>query len=215
MGLIADFYVSIREGYSPLVVDFTANCIGSPTYYKWHFGDGESAENVTTTSHTYLRSGIYSPTLEIRDAANFDVLIKRNYIIINKPTAESENIIIECYQNDSSNDWKFYVDENRFLVFNTGGEIYKSGTPVITDGVWTLVEFHAGSNQFYVSTVGGGRRKIPTYNISAGSTGMHIEDKLLITPNSSMKIDELRVVKREEDLLDYFRALQGTIYYLP
>lgn len=215
MGLIADFYVSIREGYSPLVVDFSAYCIGSPTYYKWHFGDGESAENVATVSHTYLRNGVYSPTLEIRDASNFDVLTKSNYIIINKPLAVSENIVIECYQDDSSNDWKFYVDENMFLVFNIGGEIYKSGIPVITYGVWTLIEFHAGSNQFYVSTVDGGRRKVPTYCISAGITGMHIEDKLLITPNTSMKIDELRIVKREEDLSEYFRDLQSTVYYLP
>lgn len=215
MSLIADFTVSIREGYSPLVIDFTALCIGSPTYYKWHFGDGESVENVENPTHTYRKNGVYSPILEIRDSANSDVLIKNNYIIINKPLVTSDNVIIECYQNGSSNDWKFYVDENMFLVFNIGGEIYKSSTPVITNGVWTLVEFHAGSNQFYVSTVGNSRVKVPTYNISAGVTGMHAEDKLLIAPNSSMKIDELRIVKREENLLEYFRALQGTIYYLP
>lgn len=215
MGLIADFFVSIKEGYSPLVVDFTAYCIGSPTYYKWHFGDGESVENVASTSHTYLKSGIYSPILEIRDHTGSDILIKNNHIIVNKSLVGSANVIVECYQNDSSNDWKFYVDESMHLVFNVGGEIYRSGTPVITDGVWTLVEFHVGSNVFYVSTIDGGRRKIPTYNISAGATGLHIEDKLVIAPNSSMKIDELRVVKREEDLLDYFRARQSTIYYLP
>jgi PKD repeat protein len=215
MGLIADFSISVSEGYSPLTINFTQNCLGSPTYFKWHYGDGDSAENIENTQHTYIKPGIYSPILEIRKNSDFDALTKNNYIIVNQPLSESENIIIESYQNNGSKDWKFYIDQDMYLIFNVGGDIYKSGTPVIKDGVWTLVEFHSGTNQFYVSTVNEGRKKIPTYNISAGSTGMHIEDKLLVASNSSIKIDELRVVKKEENLSSYFRSLESTVYYLP
>ena len=214
MGLVADFSVSIKQGYSPLTVEFTSNCIGSPTYFKWNFGDGESSD-IDNPEHTYTRYGIFSPVLEIKKDSDSDTIIKHNYIIVNQPEAGSENTIIESYKNDSSDDWRFYVDQDMYLVFNIGGEIYKSSTPVMRDSVWTLVEFHVGTNQFYVSTVDGGRKRIPTYNISIGTTGMHIEDKLLVAPNSSIKIDELRAVKRDENLDSYFRSLERVVYYLP
>jgi PKD repeat protein len=212
--IVADYLVSIKEGYSPLTVVFTENCIGDPTYFRWYFGDGTSVVGEENPEHTYTKSGIYSPVLEIRKDDDFDVIIKTNYIIINRQSSGSENTIIESYQNDSVKDWKFYIDSNLFLIFNKGGEIYKSGSPVIKDGVWTLVEFHPGRNQFYVSTVEDGRKKIATYDISAGVTGMHTENKLLVTPNSSMKIDELRAVRKDEDLNDYFRSLKKSAYYL-
>ena len=214
MSIVADFSVSIKEGYSPLTVTFNSNCIGSPTYFQWHFGDGDSSTDIVTTEHTYLKPGIYSPVLEIRKGSDFDSIIKTNYIIINTPYASSENTIIESYQANSSKDWKLYVDDDLFLVFDIGGEIYKSSTPTIDIGVWTLVEFHPGRNQFYVSVVGRGRKKVPTYMVLAGVTGMHTEDKLVVAPNSSMKIDELRAVRRDEDLFNYFRSLQATVYYL-
>lgn len=213
MSLVADFSISINEGYSPLSITFTSTSTGSPTYYQWNFGDGDSSNDVGPT-HTYIKPGIYSPVLEIRNGIDFDFIIKTNYIIINAPYASSENTIIESYQANSSKDWKFYIDDDLYLVFDIGGEIYKSGVPSINIGVWTLVEFHPGENQFYVSVVGSGRKKMPTYKISAGVTGMHIEDKLVVAPNSSMKIDELRAVRRDDNLIDYFRSLQSTVYYL-
>ena len=214
MGLIADFSITLEEGYSPMSVTFTANVIGTPTYYVWHFGDGDSAEGSDTVEHTYLKTGIFSPVLEIRNDTEFDTITKYNFIIVNYPSATSENTIIESYEEDSSRDWRFYVDPTLYLIFNKGGEVFKSSTPVISLGVWTLVEFHPGVNQFYVSTVNSGRVKVPTYSSLIGLTGMHEESRINVATNSSMKIDELKAYSKEVNLLDYFRSLQSSVYYL-
>ena len=85
---------------------------------------------------------------------------------------------------------------------------------MIDVGVWSLVEFHPGQNKMYVSTVDSGRQEVLCFKITDGVTGAHSEPKLLVAENTSLKIDELRVVKREENLTDYFRSLRGHVFYL-
>jgi PKD repeat protein len=213
--IISDFIASPQEGYSPLIVQFASTSTGGPiTYYKWYFGDGNTSENTDSPQHTYLTPGIYSVGLEISGPLNTDSTTKYDYIIVNEFSPPSENTIVESYQNDSSNDWKFYVDADLHLVFSIGGDIYKTSEPVVNVGVWSLVEFHSGQNKMYVSTVDNGRKEVLCFKITNGVTGAHSEPKIMVAENTSIKIDELRVVKREENLTDYFRSLRGHVFYL-
>jgi PKD repeat protein len=79
--IVADYTASIKEGYSPLTITFTSSCIGDPTYFRWHFGDGTSVVGEENPEHIYTKPGIYSPVLEIRKDDDFDIMIKTNYIV--------------------------------------------------------------------------------------------------------------------------------------
>ena len=214
MSLAADFSVSIQQGYNPLSVVFSFTGTGTPTYYKWIFGDGGYAENVSSTTYTYNTAGVFSPVLMVSDGYTQDMITKYNYIAVNQTYVDSQNIVIESFENSGSRDWKFYVDSNMHLVFSSGINIWISNNPVINLGVWTLIEFHPGSNRMYVSTVNNGRVQIPCSLITAGLTGMNTSYQTLVCENSDMKIDELKIRSIDDNLDTYFRNLQGTVYYL-
>jgi len=62
------------KGPAPLTVSFSASALGGiPAswgyLYNWDFGDGSTASNATSTSHTYTTLGNYSVTLTTRDNA--------------------------------------------------------------------------------------------------------------------------------------------------
>jgi PKD repeat protein len=210
-----DFTLSPQEGFSPLTIIFTASCTGTPTYLKWIFGDGTSVDTPLQSiiSHTYDTPGIYSPTLIGSDGTNTFTETKDNYIIVNQSYIESENSIVQSYCSLPYKNWEFYVDPQMHLVFVLGQYSYRSNLPVINVGEWTLAEFHAGQNNMYVSTVATGRQLIPSYQVFTGYE-IYSENELIIAKNTSMKIDELRVVAVEEDLTDYFNSLIGRVYYL-
>ncbi len=214
MTVSANFTVSVQQGSNPLTVTFTSTSTGSPSYYRWIFGDGGFIEGVNTTTYTYSQAGLYSPILVVSDGVTEDTKIKYNYIIVNQTYVQSQNIIVESFENNGSRDWKFYVDPNMYLVFTIGVNIYKSNTPVIDIGKWTLVEFHPGSNTMYVATVGPGRKKIPCSVLGIGATGLNSSYETYIAENSSMKIDELKITATDDNLDAYFRSLQGVVYYL-
>ena len=68
----ADFTATPPFDYPPLNVTFDASSSTSPNGpivdYAWDFGDGTTAGGVTVT-HTYTEKGVYTVTLEVRDAA--------------------------------------------------------------------------------------------------------------------------------------------------
>jgi hypothetical protein len=200
---------SVQFGYTGAYTSITS--------YVWNYGDGSRASYIFNPppSHVYPSSNVYSVSLTVSNGMYSDTIIKYNYIIINELQASSESIIIESFENSSSRDWKFYVDDMGHLSFDIGADTFRSTNPVVNLGVWTLVEFHPGRNKMYVASVGNGRKEVPCYLSTTGSTGMHMEDKIYIAENSNMKIDELKVTKKDLNLDSYFRSLQGTVYYLP
>ena len=68
----ADFVATPSSGTSPLTVQFTDTSTGSPTMWKWDFGDGaipmetcsgSGCDNGANPVHTYLEPGTYTVTL--------------------------------------------------------------------------------------------------------------------------------------------------------
>jgi len=79
------------SGNAPLKVAFTETSKGSPTSWKWDFGDGTSSTEKSPT-HTYSAAGTYTVKLTATNAAGSSTKSKWNYIKVSgtsqAPTAD-------------------------------------------------------------------------------------------------------------------------------
>jgi FOG: PKD repeat len=63
-----DFSASTNSGNAPLKVTFTDESTGSPTSWKWDFGDGTNSTEKNPV-HTYNSSEQYPVTLTVKNNA--------------------------------------------------------------------------------------------------------------------------------------------------
>jgi beta propeller repeat protein len=80
---VADFWGWPLSGKAPLKVTFTETSKGSPTSWKWDFGDGKSSTEKSPT-HTYSAAGTYTVKLTSTNAAGSSTKTKWNYIKVAK-----------------------------------------------------------------------------------------------------------------------------------
>lgn len=62
----ADFEPSIKEGNAPLEVIFTDKSENATTYY-WEFGDNSTSSDLKSPTHSYVKEGEYTVTLNIKN----------------------------------------------------------------------------------------------------------------------------------------------------
>ena len=74
---VASFTANVTSGKVPLVVKFTDTSTGSPTSWKWNFGDGTSSTAKNPT-HRYIRGGKYTVSLKARNAAGSNTVVTRS-----------------------------------------------------------------------------------------------------------------------------------------
>jgi len=77
----AGFSGSPTTGTAPLNVTFTESSTGSPTSWKWNFGDGGSS-TIKNPSHTYTVPGSYSVLLTANGSGGTNVKSLTNYITV-------------------------------------------------------------------------------------------------------------------------------------
>ncbi|WP_292388766.1 PKD domain-containing protein [Methanosarcina sp. UBA5] len=78
---VASFSASPTSGQAPLTVSFTDQSTGSPTSWKWNFGDGSNSTEKNPV-HTYNESGLYSVKLTVSNANGSNALTKTGYIAV-------------------------------------------------------------------------------------------------------------------------------------
>jgi beta propeller repeat protein len=78
----AVFSASPTAGYTPLKVTFTDKSTGSPTSWKWSFGDG-TYSTVKNPVHTYSKTGKYTVSLIVKNAAGSNTVTKSSFIVVN------------------------------------------------------------------------------------------------------------------------------------
>ncbi len=78
----ADFSASTTSGNAPLTVKFTDKSTGSPTAWKWSFGDGSALVTQYNPTYTYTKPGTYTVKETVSNAAGKDTEIKTNYITV-------------------------------------------------------------------------------------------------------------------------------------
>ncbi|HWQ47583.1 MAG TPA: PKD domain-containing protein [Methanosarcina sp.] len=85
--VIADFSASPTSGKAPLKVQFTDKSIGTPTKWKWNFGDGTTS-TVQNPTHKYSKVGSYTVKLTATNAEGSNTATKTEYIkVVTKPVA--------------------------------------------------------------------------------------------------------------------------------
>lgn len=81
---IANFTATPRIGNEPLKVVFTDRSTGSPTSWKWNFGDGKTS-NDKSPVHIYSKIGKYNVTLTVKNAEGNNTVTKYDYITVLAP----------------------------------------------------------------------------------------------------------------------------------
>ncbi len=79
--LVAAFVASPTSGDVPLKVAFTDRSTGSPTSWKWSFGDGTYSTS-RNPSHTYNKAGKYTVSLTVKNARGSNTVTKSQYISV-------------------------------------------------------------------------------------------------------------------------------------
>jgi YVTN family beta-propeller protein len=78
---VTSFSASPTSGKVPLTVNFTDKSTGSPTSWKWTFGDGGNSTEMNPV-HTYNKSGNYTVALTTTSEGGSDKVQKSNYISV-------------------------------------------------------------------------------------------------------------------------------------
>jgi|GEM_PF-275169 len=85
---VANFTSSVTSGKAPLKVAFTDTSTGSPTSWKWDFGDG-SKSYLQNPTHKYSKIGSYTVNLTVKNAKGSNTVTKTEYIkVVTKPVAD-------------------------------------------------------------------------------------------------------------------------------
>jgi hypothetical protein len=80
---VSEFSATPISGEAPLKVRFTDNSKGSPTSWKWYFGDRMYSVQQNPV-HTYSKAGKYTVILKTKNANGMDTETKAKYIVVSK-----------------------------------------------------------------------------------------------------------------------------------
>ncbi len=84
---VAAFSGASTSGKVPLTVAFTDKSTGTPTKWKWTFGDG-TISTVKNPTHKYSKAGSYTVALTATNSAGSNTVTKTDYIkVVTKPVA--------------------------------------------------------------------------------------------------------------------------------
>lgn len=77
----AAFSASPAAGCAPLIVKFTDESTGNPSYWRWDLGNG-TVSFLQHPAATYFNPGTYTVKLIVRNGAQADSVVKVNYITV-------------------------------------------------------------------------------------------------------------------------------------
>jgi PKD repeat protein len=80
----ADFTASPDGGTAPVTVAFRDASSGSPTSWRWDFGDGTSSTS-RNPSHTYTAAGSYTVILRVANSSGSDTRTKTGAVVVAAP----------------------------------------------------------------------------------------------------------------------------------
>ena len=79
--LVANFSATSTSGTAPLTVSFTDTTVGTPTSWKWDFGDKGTSTKRNPTE-IYKKPGTYTVSLTVKDGFGTNTTTKTGYITV-------------------------------------------------------------------------------------------------------------------------------------
>lgn len=215
MAVAADFAVSNRAADRFNTVVFTDASTGAITGRKWILGDGTVFDgNDTTVKHTYTVPGRYTVTLVVQDSVDQDSETKTDYIIVNDVAPTPDFVIMQTFEASSGAYWRFYIDAQLHLVYETPQYVYRSSDKVINIKQWAMVQFDPVSEKMYMGTFFGNYKVIPCNKTTNVAPTVPVSTKTEVAVQSTIKIDELMVWSTAKNLRDYHISTRGKAGYL-
>jgi YVTN family beta-propeller protein len=152
---IASFSAVPTSGNVPLSVKFTDTSTGSPTSWKWSFGDG-TYSTAKSPAYTYAEAGNYTVSLTVKNDAGSNTLKKSNYINVTtvtkpiaafsaSPTSGKAPLKVQFTDTSSNNptSWKWTFGDGTYSTTKSPAHKYTAA------GKYTVsltVKNAAGSN---------------------------------------------------------------------
>jgi PKD repeat protein len=168
---VASFTGTPTSGFAPLTVVFTDTSTGTPTGWRWTFGDigAGNTSTLRNPSHTYTVPGTYSVNLTVSNAGGSNSLVQSNYIIVSyaAPT------VINITPNSGYNDTSVSITNLAGTGFITGATVRLNitGKPDIPATGVTVVSSTQITCTFALNGVPAGARNVVVTNPD-GKSGM-------------------------------------------
>ena len=140
---VANFSAAPLTGKAPLKVKFTSTSTGSPTEWKWNFGDGSDIIDGTTSTyqnpeHTYSTAGIYTVKHTAINAYGRDTEVNTNYITVKaapvkpvasfvaSPTSGNAPLKVQFKDESKSNpsSWKWSFGDGTYSTAQNPAHTY-------------------------------------------------------------------------------------------
>jgi len=145
--LIAGFYAEPQVIHAGESVQFYDTSQGSPTQWKWYFGEGKTS-NQQNPVYKFNNPGVYNVSLIVFDAFGSDTLFRENYITVLQPLHSQIIFLsqgwsgISTYllpENPGIADIFQTVEENLIIAVNDTG-IYLPSQNINTIGNWNPLD---------------------------------------------------------------------------
>jgi len=194
----ADFSASKTSGNAPLTVTFTDKSIGSPTSWKWSFGDGSPLVTQYNPTYTYSKPGTYTVKETVSNAAGKDTEIKTNYITVTAPlkapvaalsaSPTSGNAPLKVQFTDKSTNsptsWKWSFGDGTYSTEKNPAHTYsKTGKYTVTLTVKNAAGSNTVTKSSYISVAA--PPKVPVAAFSAFPTSGKTPLKVQFTDKST------------------------------
>src|SRR5665647_2261836 len=164
---VAAFSASSTSGNVPLKVQFTDKSTGSPTSWKWSFGDG-TYSTARNPAHTYSKVGKYTVSLTVKNAAVSNAVTKSSYInVVNalkapiaafSASSTSGNVPLKVQFTDKSlnspTSWKWSFGDGTYSTSKSPAHTYsKVGKYTVSLTLKNAAGSNAVTKSSYVNVV--------------------------------------------------------------
>ncbi len=195
---IAAFSASPTSGNAPLNVTFTDKSTGTPTAWKWTFGDGTNS-TIKNPTHKYSKAGNYTVALTVSNSAGSSTTTKTNYIKVTattiKPVASftsnvtSGKVPLNVAFTDKSTGtpaaWKWiFGDGTNSTAKNPTHKYSKAGNYTVALTATNAVGSNTTTKTNYIK-VSGTSSQVPVAAFSASPTSGNTPLNVIFTDSST------------------------------
>jgi hypothetical protein len=211
-----DIIATYRAGSGYLTTTFSDPTDMTIIHRKWAFGDGVTIEGggFQYINHTYYYPGEYTVILTAQTGTDEYLVTKNNFIIVDVYTPIPDFIIAQSFDRTSGCYWRLYFDQSFHLVFEDNDIIFRSRDNIVEPGKWAFVGFNRNTGKMYIGNFSYYLKEIEVIRYENSNPITFSSTWTDILPNSTMKMDELKIWGVSKDISTNYAEGRGRAGYL-